>query len=414
MADTLFKDFTSPNVVASWLNDINKLAYQGLSPTYGATSGSANAQVLTLPASSLLTSLSSNRFECLTAFGNTGPTTFAIQITGGPLLGPYPLLLNGAALAGGELVAGGLVTIMFDGANFELLSPPAVVANATNAVNATNAANLNNTASQKLPSLTVTQASSALTFSMASMYLDFRNATLTSGTPSTINAAPANLVLPSGGTLGFTSGVQGRMVLAVMNNAGTAELAVASIAGGLAMNEEGVISTTAIGAGSTAANVWYSTTARANLSYRIIGAIDAVNTAGAWGNPVAVINAGGAALSSINSAILYSPAVTPVPSTVGVFAPSYTHNLGSVPSDAWLEYVCLTTEQNYSVGDVVKPTSQWNGTTAIPIGNIVKNTTVITGGFSVSTYVVNLHNKTTGSAFTPTGANWAYRFAYRR
>jgi hypothetical protein len=80
-----------------------------------------------------------------------------------------------------------------------------------------------------------------------------------------------------------------------MNNAGTAELAVANIAGGLDMSETGLISTTAIGAGSTANNVWYSTTGRTNLAYRVIGAFDVVNTAGAWASPTTKLNAGGQA-----------------------------------------------------------------------------------------------------------------------
>ena len=148
-----------------------------------------------------------------------------------------------------------------------------------------------------LPSIDCTQSGGALTFSAVAQYMDFRNASLTSGTPATINAAPANLVLPSGGTLGAVTTVSARIVLVVMNNpgGGTVELAVANITGGLDMSETGLISTTAIGAGSTANNVWYSTTARTTLAYRVIGAFDVVNTAGAWGSPTTKINAGGQA-----------------------------------------------------------------------------------------------------------------------
>jgi hypothetical protein len=157
------------------------------------------------------------------------------------------------------------------------------------------------TAPASLPSIDCTQAGGALTFSAVAQYMAFRNASLTNGTPSVINAAPSNLVLPSGGTLGVPTTTSGRIVLVEMNNAGTAELAIANIAGGLQMDETNLISTTAISASATANNVWYSTTARSNLPYRVIGAFDAVNTTGAWSDPTAEINAGGNALTAMGS-----------------------------------------------------------------------------------------------------------------
>jgi hypothetical protein len=159
------------------------------------------------------------------------------------------------------------------------------------------------TASTKLPSIDCTQSGGALTFSAVAQYMDFRNVSLTSGTPTTINAAPANLVLPAGASasLGFVTAQAGRIVLVEMNNAGTAELAIANIAGGLDMSEAGVISTTAIATNPNAANVWYSTTARTNLAYRVIGAFDVTWTTPNWGTPTTKINAGGNALSAMSS-----------------------------------------------------------------------------------------------------------------
>ncbi|HET8686967.1 MAG TPA: hypothetical protein VFM18_09930, partial [Methanosarcina sp.] len=131
--------------------------------------------------------------------------------------------------------------------------------------------------------------------------LDFRSTTLTSGTITTITASPANLVLPSGGTLGAVSTVSARIIVVEINNAGTAELAIVNIAGGNDLSETGVINTTAISASSTANNVFYSTTARTGVAYRVVGAVDAVNTAGAWGNPTLVQGAGGQALTAMSS-----------------------------------------------------------------------------------------------------------------
>lgn len=150
-------------------------------------------------------------------------------------------------------------------------------------------------ASTKLPQITITAATGAITVAGIAKYLDFRSATLTSGTPSTVNANPADLVIPSGATLGVTTTLSGRIIVAEMNNAGTSEYAVANISGGLQMDEMNVISTTAISTTSDAKNVWYSTTARSNLPYRIVACFDAVNTAGAWGSPTLVQPSGGSA-----------------------------------------------------------------------------------------------------------------------
>jgi hypothetical protein len=157
------------------------------------------------------------------------------------------------------------------------------------------------TSSTKLPTVGCTQAAGALTFTAASMYLDFRSTTLTSGTPSTVLAAPSDLVLPSGGTLGTVTTVQARLILVELNNAGAAELAIINLAGGNSLDETGVINTTAIGTGSDSNNVFYSTTARTGVAYRVVGAVDVVNTAGAWGNPVLVQGAGGNALTAMSS-----------------------------------------------------------------------------------------------------------------
>lgn len=154
----------------------------------------------------------------------------------------------------------------------------------------------------KVQSITCTQGSGALTFGLEPCVLDFRSTTLTTGVPATraINTA-LSLVLPSGGTLGAITTVQARLILLSIDNAGTPELAVVNLAGGISLDETGVISTTAIGTGSDSNNVIYSTTARAGVSYRVVGAIDVVNTAGAWGNPVLVQGMGGNALSAMSS-----------------------------------------------------------------------------------------------------------------
>jgi hypothetical protein len=120
---------------------------------------------------------------------------------------------------------------------------------------------------------------------------------------STITGSPAALTIPSGATLGTVSAVQSSIIVAVLNNAGTLEYAVQNLAGGSDMSETGLISTTAISAGSTANNVWYSNTARTSVPYAIVARIDSTQaTAGTWASdPTLVQGVGGQALTAMSS-----------------------------------------------------------------------------------------------------------------
>lgn len=154
-------------------------------------------------------------------------------------------------------------------------------------------------APRTLESLTCTQASGALTFTVNPTIMQMRSSTLTSGVPQTVKLNTAvSLVLPSGGTLGFPTTVAGRIIVVLMANG---EPAIVSLAGGVSLDETGLINTTAISASSTANNVFYSTTARTNQPYRVVGAVDVVNTSGVWGNPTLVQPYGGNALVAMSS-----------------------------------------------------------------------------------------------------------------
>jgi hypothetical protein len=226
----------------------------------------------------------------------------AISITG----------VAGSALSNGQIPANSPVWVTYNstGPRFELNNSSSGSASQPfyasqfigNLVgNADTATTIAGTAGEKLPSLSVVQASGALTFSSVAQYRDFRSATLTTGSPTTLYAAPADLVLPSGGTLGFVSTVEATILIAEMNYGGVKELAVCRQVGGLQTDENNLISTTGIGTGSDSGDVWYSTTARTNLPYKIIGAAKVTNTGGVWGNPSLVQPAGGQALSGLGS-----------------------------------------------------------------------------------------------------------------
>ena len=154
----------------------------------------------------------------------------------------------------------------------------------------------------QIQSLGVSLASNALTIAAQQFSLAFKTS-LTSGAVATITGTPAALTIPSGATLGTINAVQSSIIVAVLNNAGTLEYAVQNLAGGSDMSETGLISTTAISAGATANNVWYSNTARTNVPYAIIYRIDSTQaTAGTWATtPSLMQGAGGQAITAMSS-----------------------------------------------------------------------------------------------------------------
>lgn len=111
--------------------------------------------------------------------------------------------------------------------------------------------------------------------------LDFRSTTLSSGAPVTRSIlAPISLVISSGSTLGAVNNVSSRIAVLAIDNAGTVELAAVNLSSGLNLDETGLISTTAEGGagGADSASVIYSTAARSNVAYRVIGFYDETQT----------------------------------------------------------------------------------------------------------------------------------------
>lgn len=102
----------------------------------------------------------------------------------------------------------------------------------------------------------------------------FRSTTLNNGTPVTrTKLSPITLVISSGSTLGALNNVASRIAVLEIDNAGTIELAAVNLAGGTQLDETNLISTTAEGGagGADSATTIYSTTARTNVAYRVIG-----------------------------------------------------------------------------------------------------------------------------------------------
>lgn len=118
----------------------------------------------------------------------------------------------------------------------------------------------------------------------------FRNSTANNGTFDIVNITAAlSLVVDSGSTLGNSDGVLESIYVYLLNNAGTAELAVSSTL----FDEGSLHSTTAIGGAGTADSrtTLYSTTARANVPIRLVGRLQSTQTvAGTWASAMSEIS----------------------------------------------------------------------------------------------------------------------------
>ena len=256
-------------------------ALQAQTATAFTSGGSAGAYTLT--PSPALTALAANqRFRVKFHAANSGAATLAVSGLAATGIKVYDALGNKVDTT---LAANQLADLEYDGTHWVLVDPmPATTS--------------------KLQAISASVAASALTVTLNPTTLDFRSSTLTSGTVNT-RAVPAaiSLTVPSTATLGTTSAVQSDIAVLAIDNAGTVELAVVNLSGGNDLSETGLISTTAMSAAATSATVVYSTTARTNVAYRIIGLVRSTQaTAGTWAtSPSLVQGAGGQALMAMNS-----------------------------------------------------------------------------------------------------------------
>lgn len=181
----------------------------------------------------------------------------------------------------------------------------------------------------KIQPITASVGGSALTVTLNPTILDFRSSSLNSGAVNTrkVNSA-ISLNVSSGSTLGTINSTAARLILLAIDNAGTIELAIVNSAGGLQLDETNLISTTAEGGagGADSANVIYSTTARSNVPYRVVGFIELTQTtAGTWAtSPSLIQGIGGVALTSLAS-LGYGQAVQDLTAS-RAYATTYTNS----------------------------------------------------------------------------------------
>jgi hypothetical protein len=209
-------------------------------------------------------------------------------------------------------------------------------------------------------------SANALTVSASALTLDFRSTTLGSGTVATVSGTPANLVVPSGATLGTVSATLSRVAVLALNNSGTIELAVVNAEGSVNLDEAGVISTTTISAGATSASTVYSTTGRTNVAYRVLGYVESTQTtAGTWAaSPSAIVGAGSlpgmrVALNAPGTAPMFSCRAWVNFNGTGTVAIRASGNVSSITDNGTGDYtVNFTTampDANYSANVSASP-----------------------------------------------------------
>jgi hypothetical protein len=336
-----------------------------------SASGTANA--LSASIASTLSALSNDQsFVISAAAANTGPATLALTLGSSVLPTAAIVKGNNQALIAGDIPSAGYpieLTWSSTYGAYVMDNPAAGVAAA---------------AALQIQPIAAAVAANALTLTLNPTTLSFRSATLSSGAVTTIPVTSAvSLVIPAGATLGTANAVQAQLVLVALDNAGTVELGVVNLAGGLNLDETRVLSTTAVSASASASNVVYSATARTNLAFRVVGYIDVTEaTAGTWASaPTLVQGQGGQALAALQS-IGYGQTIQNVIS-MRTNDVTYTNTTGR-PIFA---YLTMAVGAGQSTSFYID--GQYVGT----MGNVGTQTTGISGQFLIpagSTYYLDI------------------------
>jgi hypothetical protein len=174
----------------------------------------------------------------------------------------------------------------------------------------------------------------------------FRNATVSSGSVSIVSiTAATSVVVSNGSSLGSTASLPAKLNVLLLNNAGTAELAVCNAYGYNDLDEGNVISTTAEGGAGAAdsASVIYSTTARSNVAFRYVGYLDVTPGASfAWSAaPTVIANAHGSSANNMAGMLTQVQAISG--------ASSYTFSIPSWAKKAVCTFAGISTNGTASI-----------------------------------------------------------------
>ena len=183
----------------------------------------------------------------------------------------------------------------------------------------------NSGATSKIQPITASTATSALTVTLNPTILDFRSATLTSGTVNTVSIASAiSVIVPSTIPLATVSAQQSRLVLVALYNAGTPVLGITNLAGGTNLDETTLVTTIPIAQTSTFTGAIAVTTGTLTLSATGTGTFALGQSLAGTGVPsgtfVKALLTGslGAAASTYSTNIITAVASTAMTGTAGI------------------------------------------------------------------------------------------------
>lgn len=152
------------------------------------------------------------------------------------------------------------------------------------------------------------------------VYITFRNATATTGTPVTRTITSAvSMTVTSGADLGHEDALDQYVWVYAIDNSGTVELAVSGVK---LFNDGSIQSTSGVGSGSDDGATLYSTSSRTNVPIRLIARLKSnQTTAGTWD----------AAISEVT----LDPKPTPTLTEITSYTPTFT-GLGTVSgAEVW-------------------------------------------------------------------------------
>ena len=118
MADTTFIDQVTP-VATVWLQQINDSVQRGINPSYVTSTGSANAQVITIPGAVETTLTTGQSFTFKAGYTNTAAMTLQVILAATTSAAALKNSV-GVAVSAGTVYAGATYTVVWNGTYYEL------------------------------------------------------------------------------------------------------------------------------------------------------------------------------------------------------------------------------------------------------------------------------------------------------
>jgi len=396
----------------------------------GNGAGTANAQTISLPNATSYSDLVGVIVKYVPGATNTGDATLTVNSF---VTSPHFRKPSGAglvALAGGEIVTGQPVWIMYDGTYFDVLS---VVSNSYGASNVSTSAmsfgppvNLQINASVGSNNLTVAIKGNDGNDPSSSnpVLVAFRDSTIANGGPKIVSLQSAlSFTVNSGNTMGCTSGVMCRLWLTLICVSGTEctgsgggdTLALCAInprsGSSIGPINEAALQTSASGTngGSSAQTYYCNVSGVTGRAIRIVGYLDVQEvTAGTWATAPTYVQLFGPGIKKpgevVQTVYVTTSSTTSVSSATNVatglaasITPTSAANLIRIRAFGWMASSQTPASANSAYTQLFRNT----GTTAIGNSSPLGMGTITSGGMSAGTanFAVDAPNTTSSTQY---------------